>query len=121
MPCKSATLDWEIEQEKNLMYVAYTRAKNKLCFINENDFKNLTDYTNDALKNIEHQVNFILGKSNDIIKYDANYSKHIISRAKTIVRPIKGSSKVLGEKSSSVLTDNVNNLLIKNKKRIKKY
>lgn len=121
MPCKSATLDWEIEQEKNLMYVAYTRAKNKLCFINENDFKNLTDYTNDALKNIEYQVNFILGKSNDIIKYDANYSKHIISRAKTIARPIKGSAKVLGEKPSSALTDNVNNLLIKNKKRIKKY
>lgn len=121
MPCKSATLDWEIEQEKNLMYVAYTRAKNKLCFINENDFKNLTDYTNDALKNIEYQVNFILGKSNDVIKYDANYSKHIISRAKTIVRPIKGSAKVLGEKPSSALTDNVNNLLIKNKKRIKKY
>ena len=120
MPCKSATLDWEIEQEKNLMYVAYTRAKNKLCFINESDFKKLTDYTNDALKNIEYQVNFILGKTNEIIKYDANYSKHIISRAKTIVRPIKGSAKVLGEKPSSALTDNVNNLLIKNKKRIKK-
>lgn len=120
MPCKSATLDWEIEQEKNLQYVAYTRAKNILGFINENDFKNLTDYTSDALKQIEYQVNYILGKTSEIIKHDANYSKHIISRAKTIVRPIKGSSKVLGDKPSSALTDNVSNLLLKNKKRVKK-
>jgi DNA helicase II / ATP-dependent DNA helicase PcrA len=37
MPSKYAKLDWEIEQEKNLRYVAYTRAKKTLGFINDFD------------------------------------------------------------------------------------
>lgn len=38
MPSKYAEKDWEIEQEHNLMYVAYTRAKNVLGFISKNNF-----------------------------------------------------------------------------------
>lgn len=30
MPSKSATQDWEVEQERNLIYVAYTRAKKNI-------------------------------------------------------------------------------------------
>ena len=37
MPLKKAELDWEKEQEGNLMYVAYTRAKSELIFINDID------------------------------------------------------------------------------------
>ncbi len=37
MPSKLATKKWEIEQERNLMYVAYTRPKNKLCFVSEKE------------------------------------------------------------------------------------
>jgi superfamily I DNA/RNA helicase len=37
MPSKYAKLDWQIEQENNLMYVAYTRAKSTLGFINDYD------------------------------------------------------------------------------------
>ena len=33
MPSPYASKDWELIQEKNLMYVAYTRAKNKMYFI----------------------------------------------------------------------------------------
>lgn len=39
MPSKLATHDWEKMQEKNLMYVAYTRAKKKLGFISEKEIK----------------------------------------------------------------------------------
>lgn len=39
MPSKLAVKDWEKIQEKNLMYVAYTRAKNKLGFISEKEIK----------------------------------------------------------------------------------
>lgn len=39
MPSKLATYDWEKLQEKNLMYVAYTRAKNLLGFISEKEVK----------------------------------------------------------------------------------
>jgi len=35
MPAKQAKNDWQIEQEKNLIYVAYTRAKNTLGFITD--------------------------------------------------------------------------------------
>jgi DNA helicase-2/ATP-dependent DNA helicase PcrA len=37
MPSKYAQLDWELEQERNLKYVAYTRAKTKLLFVNDFD------------------------------------------------------------------------------------
>lgn len=35
IPSPYATLPWQLEQEENLRYVAYTRAKNKLLFIND--------------------------------------------------------------------------------------
>ena len=62
MPSKSANQKWEIEQENNLKYVAYTRAKSKLSFLNEEEFKDLTETNNNKLKEIERQVNKILGK-----------------------------------------------------------
>jgi hypothetical protein len=37
LPSKYAKLPWELEQEKNLEYVAYTRAKTTLGFINDFD------------------------------------------------------------------------------------
>ncbi len=37
IPSKYASLPWELEQEKNLEYVAYTRAKTTLGFVNDFD------------------------------------------------------------------------------------
>ena len=37
IPSKYATLPWQIEQERNLEYVAYTRAKTTLGFVNDFD------------------------------------------------------------------------------------
>lgn len=37
LPSKNAKLSWEIEQERNLEYVAYTRAKYKLSFVSEKE------------------------------------------------------------------------------------
>ena len=37
MPSKQAKVQWEIDQEKNLIYVAYTRAKDKLGFLQESE------------------------------------------------------------------------------------
>ena len=39
MPSKLAVKDWEKAQEKNLTYVAYTRARHKLGFITEKEIK----------------------------------------------------------------------------------
>lgn len=38
MPSKLARVDWEIESEKNIVYVAWSRAKNTLNFISEQEF-----------------------------------------------------------------------------------
>jgi superfamily I DNA/RNA helicase len=61
MPSKSAKKDWEIEQEKNLIYVAYTRAKNTLGFIDENLLSSKA-MTQDSIEEIEKHVSLILGK-----------------------------------------------------------
>lgn len=64
MPSKSATKDWQIEQEKNLIYVAYTRAKDKLGFLSEDEFKQFTaDESKLTLDNIERKINIILNKN----------------------------------------------------------
>lgn len=67
MPSKLAKTQWEIEQEKNLMYVAYTRAKHSLGFIDENEiptFGSMAD-PNDIITElnvIENKVCKILNK-----------------------------------------------------------
>lgn len=87
MPSKSAKKDWEIRQEYNLMYVAYTRAKNILGFIDEKDFEKF-DMTNTnsiaALKRIEQRVNQVLGKTRNVIIANESNAKDIVKRAKII-------------------------------------
>ena len=67
MPSKLAHHDWEKIQEKNLQYVAYTRAKNKLGFISEKEIPpsgSMLEPTAilDELKYIENKVCKVLGK-----------------------------------------------------------
>ena len=65
MPSKSAEKEWELRQEHNLMYVAYTRAKNILGFIDEKGFEEYDTYNPDNLKaldRIEETVRKILRK-----------------------------------------------------------
>lgn len=86
MPSKSAKKDWEFKQEFNLMYVAYTRAKKKLGFIDEDDFKKF-DSSNAVnktiLKRIEMQVNQVLNNSTRFA-VNKNNAKDIINNAKII-------------------------------------
>lgn len=122
MPCKSATKDWEIEQEYNLMYVAYTRAKNKLCFLDESEFKKFNE-NNNELKSIEIKVNDVLGKKNNNIVFDSIKTKDILNRIKTIERPKIGLTKNLSEssftsnKTSSDLSNLFNNRFKKSKRK----
>lgn len=48
MPSKYAEQDWEIEQEENLRYVAYTRAKSYLGFISKSIFDAWSDSDNES-------------------------------------------------------------------------
>lgn len=98
MPCKSATQDWEIEQEHNLMYVAYTRAKDKLCFVDENDFSSFISSSQESLYAIEKQVNEVLGKQKAFIPLNRTVATHIANNVTTIQRPTIGQSTSLGLK-----------------------
>lgn len=84
MPSKLAKKDWEKDAEKNLIYVAYTRAKKKLGFISEKEIKpfGISQGVDDILKElgvIEALVCRILGKtpkeaqdSVDIARFNLN-------------------------------------------------
>lgn len=67
MSSKRATHDWEKQQEKNLIYVAYTRAKENLGFISEKEIP-ISGGSDDPLAIIndmrfcEKQVSTVLGK-----------------------------------------------------------
>lgn len=96
MPSKSATQDWEIEQEHNLMYVAYTRAKNKLGFLNEDEFLKKTSSSQDSLALIEKQVNLVLGKQKTFIPLTKTVANHIVGNIKEINKPTIGQATQLG-------------------------
>jgi superfamily I DNA/RNA helicase len=118
MPSKFAKQDWEKLQEHNLEYVAYTRAKNTLGFIDENDFNafKYDDMSNiSSLKFIETQTNRILGKETKHMLDEKTFAKEIIKYAKEIEKP-KVVSKVLNDKPQ--LGRKVNNsfeIMFKNK------
>lgn len=120
MPSKSAKKDWEVRQEYNLMYVAYTRAKNILGFIDEKDFEKFdTSNVNSiaVLRRIEYQVNKVLGKTTKVIIND-DTAKEIIRNSKKIDKKIFTSSTI-DFKTATNNKRKVNTFanLLKNKKR----
>ena len=121
MPSKSAKKDWEIKQEHNLMYVAYTRAKNTLGFIDEKDFKDfdLTNQVSQAkLDRIEAQVNKVLGKTTKTIINETT-AKVIVDNAQKIdwrtnIAPAKKTININSGRTVNSFAD-----LFKNKRQIK--
>ena len=110
MPSPSATQEWEIIQEKNLIYVAYTRAKNTLGFLDEKDFQNFTNTTisSENLKFAEYCVNTILGRNystSGSTYIESRLSNYILSKSSTIQKPIIGNNKVLMNKPRTNLTN----------------
>ena len=96
MPSKAAKKDWEIRQEYNLMYVAYTRAKNILGFIDEKDFEKFdTSNINSIaiLRRIEFQVNKVMGKTTKVV-INEDTAKSIVQNAKKIDKTIFTSSTI---------------------------
>lgn len=120
MPSASAKKDWEKRQEHNLIYVAYTRAKNILGFIDEKDFKdfNLKNTSSQAkLDRIEMQVNRILGKTTKTI-INENTAKSIIDNAQKInmeqIMPAKNTINIGSKRIVNCFAD-----LFNNKKKVK--
>lgn len=86
MPSKSATKDWEKHQEKNLIYVAYTRAKNKLCFLDNSidDMTECSSKTMSKLSSIRKKVDAVLNKPRTVKK--SVTKKQLLEISKTVTK-----------------------------------
>ena len=91
MPSTMAKKDWEIRQEYNLMYVAYTRAKNILGFIDDKEFDNIIKKTSETVNDLkvkEGQVNYVLKKERKKIDVSNPFiASDIIRHATKIEKP----------------------------------
>lgn len=96
MPSKSAKKDWEILQEQNLIYVAYTRAKNVLGFIDEKDFESFTmgEKTEKKLQYIETLTNRLYGRSKLLPISSQKDAEEIVKRAKRVTTRIASSATI---------------------------
>lgn len=73
MPSRYAKLDWELKQEDNLKYVAYTRAKTHLGFITDFDaFKHKKNIANDIAPHVESKH---IGAKGMKMKFDVRVIK----------------------------------------------
>lgn len=89
MPSQYAKKEWEIKQERCLMYVAYTRAKNKLSFVEEHSFEDFVGTKPHVrLASIETKINALYNKDRSFY-VDENNSKKVIDTA----RPIQESGR----------------------------
>ena len=98
MPSTRAKKDWELRQEYNLMYVAYTRAKNKLGFIDSNEFDGFNQKTSEtvkALKLKEGQVNYVLKKERKKLDLSNPFIASDIIRHATKIEKPKTEYKVM--------------------------
>ena len=98
MPSSRAKKDWEIRQEYNLMYVAYTRAKNILGFVDESDFESFIKKSTETiklLKSIENQVNYVLKKESRKIDVNNIFIANDIIRHATKIDEPKTEYKVM--------------------------
>jgi hypothetical protein len=116
MPSKSARQDWEKEQEKNLIYVAYTRAKNKLGFIDEHILSSKSVDT-ESIDEIEKHLGLVLGKDfGNLKKGKKEYTpKAIFSGLTPIETSANTATVVLG--NGMKLTTNKNKLSELTKRR----
>jgi superfamily I DNA/RNA helicase len=118
MPSKSATQDWEKEQEHNLMYVAFTRAKNKLVFLDGSEFDYLLENTSENIESIEKQVNFILGCSTNFRITSFRQALEISEKSKKVENILKTNKTILGSTTKKSVESKLSSL--QNKRLIRR-
>lgn len=100
MPPKRVERKWEIEQEQNLIYVAYTRAKHILGFISEKEcppagiLENDEDIIN-AFKFYESKVCSILGKEPKADKPSVDLAEFRLRTATDIPAPHENDNVII--------------------------
>jgi ATP-dependent exoDNAse (exonuclease V) beta subunit len=81
------------------MYVAFTRAKNKLVFLDGSEFDYLLEKTYENIESIERQVNFILGCNTNFKIASFKQALEIVEKSNKIENIIKTNKTVLSSKA----------------------
>lgn len=115
MPSKLAKKEWEVDAERNLIYVAYTRPTKKLGFISEQEIKPFgvsqgPETILNELSLIENLVCRVLGKapteqkeSVDVARFNLNNGitkiedEHELDNCKVIEESVNGDDDLLQE------------------------
>lgn len=128
MPSKTAKQPWDIEQENNLIYVACTRTKNKLGFLDETEFKQFDAYNPEtirSLKSKQYIIDKLYNKNrNEVTTLDQ--ARHIIENAEKLSGTTQDKSEltskpIIKPKNAIEAFENImNNKKIKIIRRIKK-
>lgn len=126
LPAKSAKDPWEIKQERNLEYVAYTRAKKKLCFLNEDKFSMYSSTAQQKAKKLQSKRDkvFILYGDRSrcsVVVPSPSAAKQIIANSTKIDR--KPSNAVDISKNENTTNGTFSSMSLfasKNKKKIKR-
>ena len=103
MPSKYATKDWEIQSEKNLIYVAITRTKKTLNYICEKSFSPNIFFKNESIIDMIEEKRILINKL-----YDKNFSsltKKKIVHQKTLEEQINEDFKNLLNKKHKSLSE----------------
>lgn len=110
MPSKMAKKDWEIEQEQNITYVAYTRAKKKLAFVSEKEVSPSaamidTNVARTELAYIEKTISKFTGKIPITEMTDVEASEYAIKNI-TELKPIQETNSVkLNDKANDTIEE----------------
>lgn len=128
MPSKTAKQPWEIEQENNLIYVACTRTKNKLGFLDETEFKQFDAYNPEtirSLKSKQYIIDKLYNKNrNEVTTLDQ--ARHIIENAEKLSGTTQDKSELTSkpfikpQNAIEAFENIMNNKKIKIIRRIKK-
>ena len=99
MPSKLAVKDWEVQQELNIMYVAYTRARYRLGFVSESEIRatGSMQEPSDILTEMayfERKVCSILGKEPMEIMESAELKRFKVKNMKEIGDLHEGDNSV---------------------------
>lgn len=128
MPSKLATQDWEKEQEQNLMYVAYTRAKYKLGFVSETEISPSAGMVDPSaalteLNYIENKICKLLNKTPQVIMDATEVAQYNLKNATVIEKKETNHIEISSKNNEDSDSETMKRLLelIKKKGGIEKF
>lgn len=128
MPSRLATQDWEKEQEQNLMYVAYTRAKYKLGFVSETEISPSAGMIDPSaalteLNYIENKICKLLNKTPQVITDATEVAQYNLKSATIIEEKETNHAEISSNNNEDSDSETMKKLLelVKKKGGIEKF